>query len=188
MKKIVALFVCLLAVSLSVRADDDRPIQFEQLPSKAQAFVKEHFPQEKVALAKMEKDFFDKKYEVIFANSSKVEFLKFNARNLSLEQTKTPADFVCLDCSFISLKLLLKPVCDVLKSEGEAVVLIKPQFEVGKKALSKNGIVTDKKAEREAVNSIKDFAVNLGFTVCGIATSPKKEEDKNTEYLLYLKK
>ena len=76
MKKIVALFVCLLAVSLSVRADDDRPIQFEQLPSKAQAFVKEHFPQEKVALAKMEKDFFDKKYEVIFANSSKVEFLK----------------------------------------------------------------------------------------------------------------
>ena len=121
-------------------------------------------------------------------SNGKVEFLKFNARNLSLEQTKTPADFVCLDCSFISLKLLLKPVCDVLKSEGEAVVLIKPQFEVGKKALSKNGIVTDKKAEREAVNSIKDFAVNLGFTVCGIATSPKKEEDKNTEYLLYLKK
>ena len=66
--------------------------------------------------------------------------------------------------------------------------MIKPQFEVGKKALSKNGIVTDKKAELEAVNSIKDFAVNLGFTVCGIATSPKKEEDKNTEYLLYLKK
>ena len=48
MKKIVALFVCLLAVSLSVRADDDRPIQFEQLPSKAQAFVKEHFPQQYV--------------------------------------------------------------------------------------------------------------------------------------------
>ena len=88
MKKIVALFVCLLAVSLSVRADDDRPIQFEQLPSKAQAFVKEHFPQEKVALAKMEKDFFDKKYEVIFANSSKVEFLKDGSKHDPIDTLK----------------------------------------------------------------------------------------------------
>lgn len=76
MKKIVALFVCLLAVSFSASADDDRPIRFDQLPAKAQSFVKQHFPQEKVALAKVETDFFDKKYEVIFANSSKVEFDK----------------------------------------------------------------------------------------------------------------
>lgn len=45
-------------------------------PLRQQAYVKKYFPQEKVALAKMEKDFFDKKYEVIFANSSKVEFFK----------------------------------------------------------------------------------------------------------------
>ena len=61
MKKILALLVCLLTISTGVCADDDRPVRF---------------PQEKVALAKMEKDFFDKKYEVIFANSSKVEFFK----------------------------------------------------------------------------------------------------------------
>ena len=76
MKKILALLVCLLIVSISVRADDDRPVRFDQLPVKAQAYVKKYFPQEKVALAKMEKDFFDKKYEVIFASSSKVEFFK----------------------------------------------------------------------------------------------------------------
>ena len=75
MKKILALLVCLLT-STGVRADDDRPVRFDQLPAKAQAYVKKYFPQEKVALAKMEKDFFDKKYEVIFANSSKVEFFK----------------------------------------------------------------------------------------------------------------
>lgn len=76
MKKILALLVCLLTVSMAVRADDDRPVRFDQLPAKAQAYVKKYFPQEKVALAKMEKDFFDKKYEVIFASSSKVEFFK----------------------------------------------------------------------------------------------------------------
>ena len=75
MKKILALLVCLLTISTGVRADDDRPGRFDQLPAKAQAYVKKYFPQEKVALAKMEKDFFDKKYEVIFA-SSKVEFFK----------------------------------------------------------------------------------------------------------------
>ena len=73
MKKILALLVCLLTISTGVRADDDRPVRFDQLPAKAQAYVKKYFPQEKVAL---EKDFFDKKYEVIFANSSKVEFFK----------------------------------------------------------------------------------------------------------------
>ncbi len=119
---------------------------------------------------------------------SRVSFIKFNARNLSLDQTKNPADFVCLDCSFISLKLLLKSVCDVLKEGGEAVLLIKPQFEVGKKALSKNGIVTDKKAEEFAVVSIEEFAKNIGFIICGITESPKKDTDKNTEYLLYVKK
>lgn len=76
MKKILALLFCLLTVSMAVRADDDRPVRFDQLPAKAQACVKKYFPQEKVALAKMEKDFFDKKYEVIFASSSKVEFYK----------------------------------------------------------------------------------------------------------------
>ena len=76
MKKILALLVCLLTISTGVRADDDRPVRFDQLPAKAQAYVQKYFPQVKVVLAKMEKDFFVKKYDVIFANSSKVEFFK----------------------------------------------------------------------------------------------------------------
>ena len=52
MKKILALLVCLLTISTGVCADDDRPVRFDQLPAKAQAYVKKYFPQEKVALAK----------------------------------------------------------------------------------------------------------------------------------------
>ena len=47
MKKILALLVCLLTISTGVRADDDRPVRFDQLPAKAQAYVKKYFPQEK---------------------------------------------------------------------------------------------------------------------------------------------
>ena len=55
-------------------ADDDKPIQFSQLPATAQQFIKEYFGDKKIALAKMESDFFGKNYDVIFANGDKVEF------------------------------------------------------------------------------------------------------------------
>ena len=75
MKKILALLVCLLIISISVRADDDRPVRFDQLPVKAQAYVKKYFPQEKVV--KIEKE--DRGYEAKLANGMKLEFdKKFN--------------------------------------------------------------------------------------------------------------
>lgn len=76
MKKIWIFIVCLLGISLSVRADDDRPISFGQLPAKAQEYVREFFPLEKIVLVKMEKDFFGKSYTVFLGNSGKVEFSK----------------------------------------------------------------------------------------------------------------
>ena len=104
MKKILALLVCLLTVSMAVRADDDRPVRFDQLPAKAQAYVKKYFPQEKVdckysavpeavipeailryvktnypghKVVKIEKE--DRGYEAKLANGMKLEFdKKFN--------------------------------------------------------------------------------------------------------------
>ena len=76
MKKILALFVCLFVISAVACADDDRPIRFNQLPASAQEYVQKYFPQEKVALCKMESDLFNKKYEVIFTSSIKLEFYK----------------------------------------------------------------------------------------------------------------
>ena len=74
MKKLVFLLVCLFTLQTVARADDDKPIQVTQMPQQAQQFIKQHFADSKVALAKMESDFFYKSYEVIFTNGDKVEF------------------------------------------------------------------------------------------------------------------
>ena len=76
MKKLVFLLVCLFTLQTVARADDDKPIQVTQMPQPAQQFIKQHFADSKVALAKMESDFFYKSYEVIFTNGNKVEFGK----------------------------------------------------------------------------------------------------------------
>ncbi len=77
MKKIVFSLMCFFSV-LAVQAsdDDDRPIRIDQLPKTAQEFIQQNFSGLKVALAKMESDFFDKSYEVIFVNGNKVEFYR----------------------------------------------------------------------------------------------------------------
>ena len=77
MKKLLILAAAVFALGTStVSADNDRPISVSELPEKAQQFIRQHFPTEKVAFAKMERELFDTTYEVIFTSSSKVEFLK----------------------------------------------------------------------------------------------------------------
>lgn len=118
--------------------------------------------------------------------SGKVEFLRANARELPHNLEKV--DFLCSDVSFISLTYVLKSMFDLLKTGGEAVVLIKPQFELDKSALSKNGIVTDEKLRKRAVENVKKHAENVGFTILDLSISPIRYENKNIEYLLYMKK
>ena len=77
MKKLMILTTILMALGISTAcADNDKPIAVTQLPQKAQLFIKTHFPKAKVALAKLERDFLETRYEVVFTNGSKVEFLK----------------------------------------------------------------------------------------------------------------
>lgn len=76
MKKLFFLLVCLFTLHTVAHADNDKPIQVSQMPSAAQQFIKQHFSNQKVAMAKMESDLFDKNYEVIFTNGNKVEFDK----------------------------------------------------------------------------------------------------------------
>lgn len=120
-------------------------------------------------------------------SDQRLSFLKANARELpdNLDET---ADIVTGDLSFISLKLILPSVYKLLKDNGESVMLIKPQFEVGKSALSKDGIVLDEKDRKRAVEDVKSFAENIGFSVVGVVQSPVVYENKNKEYLIYLKK
>lgn len=74
MKKLVALFVCLFALVSVAQADNDKAIRKDQLPTKAQLFIQQHFADNKVAIAKVESDLFSKSYDVIFTNGNKVEF------------------------------------------------------------------------------------------------------------------
>ena len=76
MKQIILLFACLFALQGLAKADDDRAITVDQLPQKAQEFIQKYFPKNEISLAKMEKDFWEKKYEVVFVNGEKAEFLQ----------------------------------------------------------------------------------------------------------------
>lgn len=91
MKKMMFLFVSLFVMNLAVFADNDKPIQVTELPKEAQSFVKSHFANQSVAVAKMETDFFDKTYDVIFTNGDKVEFdKKGNWTKVDCEHTQVP--------------------------------------------------------------------------------------------------
>ena len=91
MKKFTFLFVCLFAMSLNVLASNDKPIQVTEMPKAAQAFIKSHFADQSVAVAKLENDFMNKSYDVIFTNGDKVEFdKKGNWTNVDCEHTQVP--------------------------------------------------------------------------------------------------
>lgn len=76
MKKIILFVVCVFAMSTVTMADNDKPIQVNQLPAKAQTFINTYFKGSKVALAKQETELFSKSYDVVFVNGEKLEFDK----------------------------------------------------------------------------------------------------------------
>lgn len=91
MKKMLLVLVALFTLSVSVQAVEDRPITVDQLPQKAQQFIKKYFADKQVALAKMETDFLSKSYDVIFTNGDKVEFdNKGEWKNVDCEHTSVP--------------------------------------------------------------------------------------------------
>lgn len=125
------------------------------------------------------------------------ETLRADERVISLENTDIrgfflpdgeTADFIGADVSFISLKLILPHIYRLLDSGGSAVVLIKPQFEAGRKSLSKRGVVTDERTRLRVVTDISDFAYQCGFTTLETTQSPINGGSGNVEYLLYLRK
>ncbi|MEK7139085.1 MAG: TlyA family RNA methyltransferase [Patescibacteria group bacterium] len=98
-----------------------------------------------------------------------------------------PLDIVTADVSFISLQHVLPKVSELLRDGGEAVVLIKPQFEVGK-ALIQKGVVRDPALHQQVINTIKALAIKEGLTPVDVTESPIEGVGGNKEFLLYLKK
>lgn len=76
MKKLITLTVCFFTLFGIAKADNDKPISISELPKKSLEFIQQYFPKKEVSYAKMEKDLWDKKYEVVFVNGEKIEFDK----------------------------------------------------------------------------------------------------------------
>ncbi len=108
---------------------------------------------------------------------------KVNARYLTEADFDEPIEFVSIDVSFISLKLVLPAVMKFL--HGDLVALIKPQFEVGKRDVGKGGIVRDVTKRQDAVDGVVAFAEESGFDVRGVIESPVKGAEGNVEFLMY---
>jgi 23S rRNA (cytidine1920-2'-O)/16S rRNA (cytidine1409-2'-O)-methyltransferase len=117
-----------------------------------------------------------------------VNMERTNFRYVTHEQIPEEIDFASVDVSFISLKIILPVMYELLKMNGEAVCLIKPQFEAGREKVGKKGVVRDVNVHTEVIEKIVGFAASQKFKVCGLSFSPVKGPEGNIEYLVYLKK
>ena len=100
--------------------------------------------------------------------------------------TEEPFDVIVSDLSFISLTLALPHLRFLLEATGQAVVLIKPQFEVGRERLGRTGVVASPQQREETIIRVTRCATDQGFKVLGLAWSPKVGSNGNHEYLLWM--
>ena len=117
-----------------------------------------------------------------------VNLERTNFRYATREQIPDEIDFASVDVSFISLKHILPNLNTLLAPDGQAVCLIKPQFEAGKEKVGKKGVVRDLNVHLEVVENVINLAVENGFSVMGLQFSPIKGPEGNIEYLIYLNK
>lgn len=109
-----------------------------------------------------------------------------NIRYVTPDQIEDRLDLAVTDVSFISLRLVLPVMKSLLTPEGEAVALIKPQFEAGREKVGKKGVVREASTHIEVINTILDFSRSIGFGVKGLTFSPIRGPEGNIEFLLYL--
>ncbi len=105
-------------------------------------------------------------------------------RTLDPELLPRRPSFIVCDVSFISLRLVLPTLTALAAPEATIILLIKPQFEVGRAAIGKGGIVKDQSAVTDALDRISDAMDALGWTRVGLIASPIAGGDGNAEFLL----
>lgn len=123
--------------------------------------------------------------------------LRNDPRVISMEKTNIryidvlslqEAAIAVVDVSFVSLTKVLEPVIAALLPEGELICLIKPQFEAGRQALNKKGVVKDRRIHEKVILDIVSFVKKVGVTPSGLIFSPVRGPEGNMEYLLYVNK
>ena len=111
-----------------------------------------------------------------------------NIRHLTGEQVGEDIDLVVADLSFISLSLVLPALAAVSKPDADFVLMVKPQFEVGREKLGAGGVVRDPALRRAAVLDVAESAYDVGLGTKGIAASPLPGPAGNVEYFLWLRR
>lgn len=110
-----------------------------------------------------------------------------NIRYVTPEDIGEPLDLSVIDVSFISLRIVLPAIKNLLKEQqGQVLCLIKPQFEAGRENVGKNGVIREPSIHREVLDNFVALAKELGFTILGLTFSPVKGPAGNIEFLGHL--
>ena len=112
-----------------------------------------------------------------------------NVRNMDLAKVPEPCDLAVIDVSFISLTLVLPRIAELMRAPGgkPVIALVKPQFEAGREAVGRGGVVRDEAARLAAVDKVRDWATAAGWGVGAFVESPITGPAGNVEYLLLLR-
>ena len=124
----------------------------------------------------------------LLADRRVVNIEKYNARNLKKQDFNCKIDIAVMDVSFISQTLIIPSLYELLDNGAWLVSLIKPQFEVGRSAVGKKGIVKNPKDRINAVKGVISFAEGLGFGCFGVLESVITGGDGNIEYVAAFRK
>jgi len=109
-----------------------------------------------------------------------------NIRYVTPEQLGEHLDLSVVDVSFISLKIVLPTIKTLLKSTGQVLCLIKPQFEAGKEKVGKKGVVREPAVHKEVLDMFVELAASLDMPILGLTFSPVKGPEGNIEFLGHL--
>ena len=110
-----------------------------------------------------------------------------NARSITRESFEGPLDFVTIDVSFISLRIILPVVECLLSDNGTVIALVKPQFEAGRESIGKGGVVRDPTVHRRVLDLLSDFLrERTSMTLAGCTFSPIRGPSGNIEFLFHI--
>ncbi len=119
------------------------------------------------------------------ASDPRVTLLEsLNSRDVTDEEVPPTVSLIVADVSFISLRLALMPTLSLVAGGTELLVLLKPQFEVGRHFVGRGGIVSDPEQHERVCNEVSGFLDAQGWTVKGVTPSPMEGGDGNLEFLL----
>lgn len=122
------------------------------------------------------------------SNEKVVPMDRTNIRYVTPENLEELAEFVSIDVSFISLKLVLPVVKELTTQCVDIIALIKPQFEAGREKVGKKGVIKDRKVHKEVIEDIYAFCQTIDLNISGLTFSPVKGAEGNREYLAHITK